>query len=83
MPRTIQEIAEGSALGWSWLFEPYQWQFAAIAITPVRTIAMDAAELRRQFEEQPACGYHVLERVSHIMAERLHATRRQVLNLVG
>ena len=83
VPRTIQEIAEGSALGWSWLFEPYVWQFAAVAITPVRTIAMDAAELRAKFEEEPAAGYHVLERVAHIMADRLHATRRQVLNLVG
>jgi len=80
--RTIQQIAEGSALGWSWLFEPYLWQFAAVAITPVRTIAIDAPALRASFEENPACGFHVLERVSRIMADRLHATRHQVLNLV-
>ncbi|MGI9610330.1 MAG: Crp/Fnr family transcriptional regulator [Acidimicrobiia bacterium] len=82
VPRTIQQIAEGSALGWSWLFEPYIWQFSAAAITPVRTISIDAPQLRASFEANPACGYHVLERVSHIMAERLNATRHQVLNLV-
>lgn len=83
VPRTIQQIAEGAALGWSWLFEPYVWQFAAVAVTPVRTIAIEAEALRAKFEEEPSCGYHVLERVSRIMADRLHATRRQVLNLAG
>ena len=83
VPRTIQQISEGSALGWSWLFEPYVWQFSAVAVTPVRAIGMDAAELRRKFEENPSCGYHVLAQVSRIMADRLHATRHQVVNLVG
>ena len=83
MPRTIQQIAEGSALGWSWLFPPYTWQFAAVAVTPVRTIAFDAARLREHFEANPTCGYHVMARVAEVMADRLHATRYQVLNLAG
>ncbi len=83
MSRTIQTLTEGSALGWSWLFEPRRWQFAAVARTPVRAIAFDAAELRALFEEEPATGFRVLSRVAELMAERLHATRRQVLQLSG
>jgi len=80
-PRTIENIAEGSALGWSWLFEPYVWQFDAVAQTPVRGLAFDAVALRAKFQVDPACGYHVMARVAAVMADRLHATRRQLLNL--
>ena len=83
VPRTIQQIAEGTALGWSWLLPPYVWQFAAVARSPVRTICFDAGELRAHFEANPTCGYHVLAKVAEVMADRLHATRRQLLSVVG
>lgn len=81
--RTIQQIAEGTALGWSWLFPPFRWQFAAVAKSPVRTISFGSAALRDHFEANPTCGYHVLSKVAEVMADRLHATRRQVINLAG
>jgi len=81
LPRTIQHITEGAALGWSWLFEPYEWQFDAQALTPVRAISFDAAALRDQFLANPGCGYRVMARIAELMAKRLHATRRQLLNL--
>jgi len=83
VPRTIQQIAEGTALGWSWLLPPFIWQFAAVARSPVRTICFDASALRAHFEANPTCGYHVLAKVAEVMADRLHATRRQLLNVVG
>jgi CRP/FNR family transcriptional regulator, cyclic AMP receptor protein len=79
--RRVQTISEGSALGWSWLFPPFVWQFDAIAQTPVRCFAFDAAALREKFDEDPRCGYHVMGRVAEIMAERLQATRRQMHSL--
>jgi CRP-like cAMP-binding protein len=82
VPRVIQQIAEGSVLGWSWLFAPYEWQFAAVARSPVRAIAFDAATLRQTFAEIPSCGYAVLSRVAEVMADRLHASRRQMMNLM-
>ncbi len=82
-PRTISHITEGSALGWSWLFEPHEWQFDAVAQTPVRTIAFDAAALRDEFGRDPTCGYQVMARVAEVMAERLHATRHQLLHQSG
>lgn len=80
-PRTIQHLHEGSALGWSWLFPPYNWQFDAVAQTPVRGIGFDAVVLRAQFRDHPAVGFRVMERVALLMAERLQATRHQLLNL--
>ncbi len=80
-PRTIQNLVEGSALGWSWLFPPHRWQFDAVAQTPVRAIAFDADALRHRFAEEPATGYRVMARVAEVMSERLHATRHQLLDV--
>lgn len=79
--RRVQTISEGSALGWSWLFSPYVWQFNAVAQTQVRCFAFDATALRQKFEEDTALGYHVIGRVAEIMADRLQAARRQMHNL--
>ncbi len=79
-PRTIQTMAEGTALGWSWLFAPYEWQFDAVALTPVRGLRFDAVELRERFRESPEIGFRVMERVALLMSKRLHATRRQLLD---
>ena len=81
--RKIESLHEGSALGWSWLFPPYQWQFTAQAETPVRAIAVDAEQLRAEFEGDPAFGYRLIARIAEVMAKRLYATRRQVVNLMG
>ena len=31
-PITLQTLADGEMLGWSWLFPPYRWQFDARAV---------------------------------------------------
>ncbi len=80
-PTTLMTVQEGSALGWSWLHEPRRWQFAARARTPVRTLAFDAASLRAWFAEDTAAGFRVMLRLSELMAERLHATRHQLIQL--
>lgn len=81
--RKIESLHEGSALGWSWLFPPFRWQFTARAETPVRAIAVDASALRAEFESDPAFGYRLIARIAEVMAKRLYATRRQVVNLMG
>src|SRR5579859_6494896 len=30
----IQTLGDGDALGWSWLFPPYQWSFTAVTAAP-------------------------------------------------
>jgi CRP-like cAMP-binding protein len=77
-PQRIQSISEGSVLGWSWLFPPYEWQFRAVAQTPVRAIALDGAALRDYCEENPALGLRLVRRIAEVMADRLHASRRRI-----
>ena len=70
-------------LGWSWLIPPYRWRFDARAIDLTRAIALDGKCLRGKCDQDPRLGYELLKRVAAIMAERLHATRLQMLDVYG
>lgn len=80
-PIPIQTIAAGQALGWSWMMPPYKWHFGARAITRVTALRMDAGYLRRTMEENAELGYAVLYRMNRVLAERLQATRLQLLDV--
>jgi CRP-like cAMP-binding protein len=77
----IQTVGRGEVIGWSWLVEPYLWQFDARAIESTRVIALDGRCLRGKCDADPRLGYEILKRFAHVMAERLHATRLQLLDL--
>jgi len=34
-------VGEGEVLGWSWLFPPYRWKFAARTVETTRAIAIE------------------------------------------
>ena len=74
----IQTIGPGEALGWSWLAEPYQWQFSATALDDVTTSCFSVADLREQFERDPKLGYAIMERMAQVLMERLQATRQKL-----
>lgn len=80
---TIQTVGEGEVLGWSWLIPPHQWRFDARATELTRGIALDGKYLRQQCNEEQAFGYELLKRLANVMAERLHATRLQLLDMYG
>lgn len=80
-PLPIQTITAGQALGWSWLLPPYKWHFDARAFSPVTALLLKADYLRRLFERNPELGYRVLLRVTAVLAERLQATRLQLLDV--
>lgn len=79
--RIVQTVTEGSAVGWSWLYPPYEWQFSAEASTPVRLLRFPAQELRDAFTATPSFGYRVVARLAKTMAERLHHARSQLMDL--
>ncbi len=79
----IQTVDEGDILGWSWLVPPYKWRFAARAVDLTRAIALDGKCLRGKCEKDHDLGYELLKRFADIMAERLDATRIQLLDLYG
>ena len=82
-PIVIESLEPGAALGWSWLFPPYRWQFDARAAEPVGAIAVDAHCLRSKAEADPVFGYELMKRFASVMLARLDATQSRILELYG
>ena len=82
-PVVIQTREEGEILGWSWLVPPYRWHFDARAFELTRAIALDGKCLRDKCESDHGLGYELMKRFTLIIAERLEATRLQLLDIYG
>ena len=82
-PVMIRQRESGEILGWSWMVPPYKWHFDARATELTRAIAMDGKCLREKCEKDHDLGYEVMQRFSLIIAERLEATRLQLMDVYG
>lgn len=80
---TVQTVGAGDVLGWSWLLPPYQWRFGARTLEETRALAFDAKCLRAKCESDHDLGYELFKRFSHVITERLEATRLQLMDLYG
>ena len=78
---TVQTVEAGEALGLSWLFPPYQWQYSARVIEPVELVALDSNSLRKRAQENLEFGYDLLTRMSRMMWQRLQNTRHRLVEL--
>ena len=76
-------IGEGEIVGVSWLLPPYRWTYDGRADGPVRAISLDAKCLRDKCEANHDLGYEMMKRVVPILAQRLHSSRLQVLDVYG
>lgn len=72
---TLQMLGPGEALGWSWLFPPYRWQYSARSVDATEIIEFNAAGLRAQAEEHPTFGRDLVTRMAQVLLRRLQATR--------
>ncbi len=79
----IETLHAGEVVGWSWLFEPYRWQFDARATVATAAVAFDGACLRGKVESDHELGYQLMRRFAASMIERLQATRMQLLDVYG
>ena len=80
---TIETLEAGEVVGWSWLFAPYRWHFEARTLLSTRAIAFDANRLRNKWKEDHDFGYEMMKRFVNVIAERLDATRLQLLDMYG
>jgi len=80
---TIQTLEAGDVLSWSWLLPPHHNQFDARCLSLTRALAFDAACLRGKCDEDHDLGYELIKRFAGIIAQRLRATRLQLLDLYG
>jgi CRP-like cAMP-binding protein len=77
----IETLGAGDVLGWSWLFAPFAWHFQARATQPTHTIRCDGAHLLVASEENHEFGYELMKRISHIVIQRLQATRKRLAQI--
>jgi CRP/FNR family cyclic AMP-dependent transcriptional regulator len=82
-PLVIATVGPGDTLGYSWLFEPYRWQFDARATEPVAALAFDAVCLRSKCDAYHELGYELMRRFAAGMLRRLQATRLQLMDVYG
>ncbi|UCD17960.1 MAG: cyclic nucleotide-binding domain-containing protein [Candidatus Zixiibacteriota bacterium] len=82
-PIMIRSRSEGEIFGWSWLVPPYRWHFDARALELTRAVALDGKCLRGKCEEDHDLGYEIMKRFALIIAERLEATRLQLMDIYG
>jgi CRP-like cAMP-binding protein len=79
----IETLHRGEVVGWSWLFEPYRWEFDARTQEPTRVVTFDGACLRGKCEADHELGYQLMRRFAASMTDRLQATRLQLLDVYG
>lgn len=80
---SLQTLGIGDILGWSWAVPPYRWSFDARATSLVRTLQVDAFQLRGVCDAEPAFGYRLMQQIIRVMAGRITAARLQMLDLYG
>jgi CRP/FNR family cyclic AMP-dependent transcriptional regulator len=78
-PIATDLVHAGEPLGWSWLFPPYRWHFDARAIESTSTIFFDGDALRRHYNEDLTLAHDLSQRICKVMAYRLQATRRRLI----
>lgn len=76
---TVASLGSGDLLGWSWLFPPHQWDFGAVAFSPVRAYEFEATAVLGLCEEDPQLGMALVRSVAEILAHRLETTRGKLL----
>ena len=77
----VQTVGPGEAVGWSWLVPQHLWEFNCRAIGLVQGIAYDAEWLREKCEEDPTLSHQLLKRLVAVLAGRLVAARRLIVEL--
>jgi len=82
-PVAIQSREAGEVTGWSWLVPPYRWHFDARAVELTRAIALDGKCLREKFDKDHDLGYAMMKKFAAIIADRLDATRMQLMDIYG
>ncbi|TDC08378.1 cyclic nucleotide-binding domain-containing protein [Streptomyces sp. 8K308] len=80
-PTGVSSLDTGDLLGWSWLFPPYEWDFGAEALSPVRAYEFQGPEVQALCDEDPEFGYALLRVIAEILAYRVRAARTRLLDL--
>jgi CRP-like cAMP-binding protein len=81
VPHRVHTLSAGDELGWSAVLMGQGKYFQARALEPVEALAFDGGELLALCERDPAFGFKLMHRLLGVVAERLQATRLQLLDM--
>jgi CRP/FNR family transcriptional regulator, cyclic AMP receptor protein len=79
----VETLSDGDAVGWSWLFAPYRWQFDGRAVRASELITFDGVCLRGKCDSDHELGYQLMSRFASDLLDRLQSTRLQLLDVYG
>ncbi|MFO1312894.1 MAG: Crp/Fnr family transcriptional regulator [Burkholderiales bacterium] len=77
----VQTLFAGDELGWSAVLMGSGKQFQARVLERVDALAFEASELLASCREDTAFGFALMQRLLAVVAERLQATRVQLLDM--
>lgn len=78
---TILTVGPGQVLGWSAFFPNKRKTAGGRALCPTKAIAFSAPQLREACEQDPRLGYAFTLRLADLIADRLKATRLQLMDI--
>ena len=81
--RWFQTVGPGGLLGWSPVLGQPPLTATARALTTCRLVALNVAELLALCKSEPRFGFAFMRRIAQAIAERLSATRAQLLETYG
>jgi CRP/FNR family cyclic AMP-dependent transcriptional regulator len=82
-PMRVQTVSAGELLGWSPVLGQGVMTATARALTPCRVLALNAAKILAFAEEDPQFVLEFMRRTAITLAQRLNATRLQLLEAYG
>lgn len=81
-PWVIMTASAGGMVGFGWLYPPHRNPFSCRALEDVTVVCLKAQSLLAKFEENHELGYRFMKCCTHILGERLWASRLQMLSLI-
>lgn len=76
----VQTLFAGDELGWSALLMGQGKHFQARTLERVDALALEGSELLAACKEDPVFGFALMQRLLEVVAQRLQATRLQLLD---
>jgi CRP-like cAMP-binding protein len=80
-PRRIHTVGTGELLGWSPVLDQGPMTATGRALVPTQVVAIDAFQVLALCHQDPDFGYAFMRRTARALAQRLNATRLQLLDV--
>jgi CRP-like cAMP-binding protein len=77
----VETVGPGGEFGWSSMLQGAGRYFQTRALDGVQALAFDAADLKQMCEDDPRFGYALMTRLLAVVADRLQATRLQIVDM--